>query len=262
MIALSEAQSSLLTRVLGRMKSMNMKPTAFNLSLALRANDMPPEDLGQVREWLGAHQDVEPEPEDPRGKKFTTKPETAVSDPGVDESKKGAEKKMQTTQPQNAQTSMDNGQWEKYVPEDIPRIPTWGPDLPGQPGTIVESEGRQFYLGAKLEGGIVRDELVQTKNSPEPGRVLTVKTVMGDIAFWPNAMARKGLDGLGIGIGDTVMVVYVGKRKSVANPTRSYKAYEVYKMRKPQQAAPQAQADPGQDWIEQQRAAAEKTGGR
>ena len=137
---------------------------------------------------------------------------------------------------QNTQAPIDNGQWEKYTPEDIPRIPTWGPDLPGQPGTIIESEGRQYYLGASLEGGLIRDEMVVTRNSPEPGRVMTIKTNMGDIAFWPNDMARKGMDGLHVTLGDTVRIVYLGKRKSIRNPTRSYKAYEVYKMRGPAQA--------------------------
>jgi hypothetical protein len=87
MIALSSAQSSLLTRTIARMKSMNQKPSAYILSIILRANDMPPEDLVRVKEWLAAHQELEPEPEDPRGQKFlvTTKSETAVSDPGVDE---------------------------------------------------------------------------------------------------------------------------------------------------------------------------------
>jgi hypothetical protein len=94
---LSVAQTSLLTRTQARMKLMNQVPSAYILSIILRANDMPPEDLNQVREWLAAHQDDAPEPEDPRGKQFTTKPETAVSDPGVDESKKEIPKMAGTT---------------------------------------------------------------------------------------------------------------------------------------------------------------------
>lgn len=267
MTEFSQDQLSILHRIITRHHKMHLAITPFAVGLGMRANghDLP---LEQIKTWL-AENEADPVPEDHYKTPDRIKPE-ADSTSGVHE--------KETTKMQNAQQPIDNGQWEKYVPEDTPRIPTWGPDLPGQPGTVVESDGRQYYLGAFLEGGVVRDELVTTRNGPEPGRVLTVKTSVGDIAFWPNAMARKGLDGLKVTLGDYIRVVYIGKRKSVSNPTRSYKAYEVYKMRKPGQAAAapsytppapangqplasQQPADQGAAWLESQRASAAQVGG-
>jgi hypothetical protein len=87
---------------------------------------------------------------------------------------------------------------------------------------------------------LVRDELVKIPGKPESGRVITVKTIMGDISFWPNDMARQGMDGLHVTLGDTIRVVYLGKKKSMRNPAWSYKNYEVFKMLNP----PQAQVAP------------------
>lgn len=100
MLDFTPAQSALLLRVLGRMKKLHHKLEPLPLALALRANDMPPENLQQVREWLKLHKD-EPVEEDSRGSKYLTaksSPESTnhqlqkpISDDGADE---GSEKNM------------------------------------------------------------------------------------------------------------------------------------------------------------------------
>lgn len=86
-------QSALLLRVLGRMKKLHNKLEPLPLALALRANDMPPESLQQVRDWLEAHKD-DPAEEDPRGAKYLTAKPATATDPGADEESKGCEKDM------------------------------------------------------------------------------------------------------------------------------------------------------------------------
>ena len=104
---LSNDQKALLARTLTRMKAMHTEPSAFVLALTLRANDMPTENLEQVRAWLAEHQ-ADPVPPDRWATPVSTKPESGnvydipkgisenvidISAPGVHD-RKGCEKDM------------------------------------------------------------------------------------------------------------------------------------------------------------------------
>ena len=124
------------------------------------------------------------------------------------------------------QNNLDTAQWIKYVPEEKPRTPTWSPETEGNPGSIVEEDGRKYYVGPILEGGLIRDEVVSVKG--EDRRVIAIQTTSGEVAFWPNAMANRVLDEMRPGPGDVLRIVFTGWKKS-AKMGRKYKTYEFYR---------------------------------
>jgi hypothetical protein len=185
----------------------------------------------------------------------TIKPGILV-DLGVDRTE------MNEMEKKEAQTDMDNAQWIKYEPKETEFIPTWGPDVAGDPGKIVEEDGRKYWPGPILEGALVKDEIIKvnSERGPEDRRILTIKTVKGiDVAFWPNAMANRILNDMSVGAGDLLRIVYLGMKKS-KTPGRKYKTYEIF--RKEVKAKPGVKEDKGTNWLEGQKkeAAAEQGG--
>lgn len=144
---------------------------------------------------------------------------------------------------------MDSAQWTKFVPEEKSRTPTWSPETGGNPGSIVEDDGLKYYVGPILEGGLVRDEVVNVKG--EDRRVIAIQTTSGEVAFWPNAMACRLLDEMRPGPGDLLRIVFVGWKKS-ANMGRKYKTYEFYRRNAKSEVT--EPMDNGQPRLEQLRA--------
>ncbi len=266
---LSEAQSSLLTRTLSRMKSLHQKPSAYILSIILRANDIPPEDLGQVKEWLAAHQEIEPEPEDPRGKQFTTKSETAVSDPGVDEKEmKGAEKDMTTPNGNGQRTWLDDtedmldGNFVKFDDGDekvlkVVRNPIAGPIEFTQPdGTKKSNEGLNIEVLVD-ENPKIKTWSVTSKSLMQQIKAICLKERLGPEL----AGSTLRVTASGVGMQRKYFVKLLARpQTSQAQPRPD--PIPVSEAARQAAAQPAPQAVPGAEWIESQKAGMAAPGAR
>jgi hypothetical protein len=270
MNGLSEPQSSLLTRTIARMKSMNQTPSAYILSIILRANDLPPEDLNQVKEWLAAHQDAEPFPEDPRGRQFTTKPETAVSDPGVDES--GDEKKMAGT---TTQAPMDST-WILRMDEEAKKGGNFLKMEPNDDKTVI-------FLTNPVEGiseyeGKARTEFKATVKNIKSGEqmvwAIRQKEVMQQLVAIMKANGLNTLVGVTMDLSTRGpdaktkhwflrLAATPAQAQARPEPIPVTEADREAAFRARQGAAqPAPQVVPGQEWIESQKAGMAAPGGR
>lgn len=214
---LSDAQKTLLHRVLDRMKKMNMKIEAFPLARALRVNEMPPESVEQVRQWL-----------------LTIEPETA-NGPGVDE--KGAEKKMAGNTTQKSWIDIDDENssagYIKFASGDrkvlkIVTNPIAGPiDFKQPDGTVKTNFGLQIDV---MEG-----------DSPE---IKNWKVTSKSIRDQLKGICRNY--GMGPNLAGSVLRV-------MANGDGLKRTYFVELLQKPGQTMPQQPVqNPGQQWPQEQ----------
>lgn len=252
MTTLSPDQIALMTRILQRIKASHRKPSTIEMRLALRANDMEIS-LEDLKEWLAEHEN-DPTQEDPRGKKFTTKPATAI-DPGVDEEMKGVEKNMAgniatvpTTQKNWMEIDDENSSagYIKFNSGDkkilkVVSNPIAGPiDFKQPDGTMKTNFGLQIDV---MEGD--NPEIKNWK--------VTSKSVRDQL----KGICRNY--GLGPNLAGSVLRV-------MANGDGLKRTYFVELLQKPGQVAPQQpapqQADPGQQWLQGQMQGAAPVGAR
>jgi hypothetical protein len=236
---LTPDQTALMARILQRIKASHRKPSTIEMRLALRANDMEIS-LEDLKEWLAEHEN-DPTQEDPRGKKFTTKPATAI-DPGVDEEMKGAEKEMTTNGNATQRTWLDDtedmldGDFVKFDDGDekvlkVVRNPIAGPIEFTQPdGTKKSNEGLNI-------------EVLVGENPKIKTWSVTSKSLMQQI----KAICLKERLGPELA-GSTLRVT--------ASGTGMQRKYFVKLLARPGQASPQQpapqQADPGHEWLQGQ----------
>lgn len=245
MSALSQDQSALLTRTLARMKAMHTEPTAFTLALSLRANDMPPENLEQVRAWLAEHQ-ADPVPPDRWATPVSTKPEGLA--PGVHD-RQGCEKKMAG----NATTAPGQDMsWILRMDEEGKKSGNYLKMEPNDDKTVQflsnPIEGINEYQGQKrIE---FKADVKDLKTGEQLVWAIRQKEVMQQIVGIMRVNKLSSLVGVSIDVstrGPDAKTKHWFLRMSGGNPGLQQ---PVAQAPAAQQPAPQ---DPGQAWLQQQR---------
>ena len=257
---LTPEQSALLSRTLGHMRAMHTEPTAFALALSLRANDLPTENLEQVRAWLAEHQ-ADPVPPDRWATPVSTKPESGniydipkgISGNVIDISAPGVHDRSEKDMAGNATTAPEQDMsWILRMDEEGKKSGNYLKMEPNDDKTVQflsnPVEGINEYQGQKrIE---FKADVKDLKTGEQLVWAIRQKEVMQQIVGIMRVDKLSSLVGVSIDVstrGPDAKTKHWFLRMAGGNPGLQQ---PVAQAPAPQQPAPQ---DPGQDWLAQQR---------